>query len=330
MKNLKSKSIVEGGILTGIIVLLMFISNIPGISLLGCLLVPIPVAILYIKNGLKMSILSIVVGFIFITLILGPIYGLTSIIIAGFIGIGLGIGVRSKKSGVYTLIYILIGTVISIVSTSVIYIYMIMNMTLNQFLLSIISQNKVVTKQMLKVATSQEMKDHINYIESMITIQNMQIALPIVVILISFISAVIIFIVSRNILIRLGFKFNNLISFTKWYIDPKFIAAIVVIALIGMELKKNGIPLGIEVFIGALGSLALLFGLQTMSLVAYFLVEKVKIAKGFVVVIIFFLLISGLIGYIFIIGLVDVFFDYRGLDEDSLGSIIRKKLNSNI
>ena len=328
MKNLKSKSIVEGGILTGIIVLLMFISNIPGISLLGCLLVPIPVAILYIKNGLKMSILSIVVGFIFITLILGPIYGLTSIIIAGFIGIGLGIGVRSKKSGVYTLIYILIGTVISIVSTSVIYIYMIMNMTLNQFLLSIISQNKVVTKQMLKVATSQEMKDHINYIESMITIQNMQIALPIVVILISFISAVIIFIVSRNILIRLGFKFNNLISFTKWYIDPKFIAAIVVIALIGMELKKNGIPLGIEVFIGALGSLALLFGLQTMSLVAYFLVEKVKIAKGFVVVIIFFLLISGLIGYIFIIGLVDVFFDYRGLDEDSLGSIIRKKLNS--
>ena len=328
MKNLKSKSIAEGGILTGIIVLLMFISNIPGISLLGCLLVPIPVAILYIKNGLKMSILSIVVGFIFITLILGPIYGLTSIIIAGFIGIGLGIGVRSKKSGVYTLIYILIGTVISIVSTSVIYIYMIMNMTLNQFLLSIISQNKVVTKQMLKVATSQEMKDHINYIESMITIQNMQIALPIVVILISFISAVIIFIVSRNILIRLGFKFNNLISFTKWYIDPKFIAAIVVIALIGMELKKNGIPLGIEVFIGALGSLALLFGLQTMSLVAYFLVEKVKIAKGFVVVIIFFLLISGLIGYIFIIGLVDVFFDYRGLDEDSLGSIIRKKLNS--
>ena len=330
MKNLKSKSIAEGGILTGIIVLLMFISNIPGISLLGCLLVPIPVAILYIKNGLKMSILSIVGGFIFITLILGPIYGLTSIIIAGFIGIGLGIGVRSKKSGVYTLIYILIGTVISIVSTSVIYIYMIMNMTLNQFLLSIISQNKVVTKQMLKVATSQEMKDHINYIESMITIQNMQIALPIVVILISFISAVIIFIVSRNILIRLGFKFNNLISFTKWYIDPKFIAAIVVIALIGMELKKNGIPLGIEVFIGALGSLALLFGLQTMSLVAYFLVEKVKIAKGFVVVIIFFLLISGLIGYIFIIGLVDVFFDYRGLDEDSLGSIIRKKLNSNI
>ena len=328
MKNLKSKSIVEGGILTGIIVLLMFISNIPGISLLGCLLVPIPVAILYIKHGWKMSILSIVPGFILISLILGPVYGLTSIVIAGFIGLGLGIGVRSKKSGVYTLIYILIGTVISIVSTTAVYIYMIMNMTLNQFLRSIISQNKVVTQEMLKVATSQEMKDHINYLESMITVQNMQIALPIVVILISFISAVIIFIVSRNILIRLGFKFNNLISFTKWYIDPKFIAAIVVVALIGMELKKNGIPLGIEVFIGALGSLALLFGLQTMSLVAYFLVEKVKIAKGFVAVIIFFLLISGLISYIFIIGLVDVFFDYRGIDENSLGSIIRKKLNS--
>ena len=329
MKNLKSKSIVEGGILTGIIVLLMFISNIPGISLLGCLLVPIPVAILYIKNGLKMSILSIVFGFILISLILGPIYGLTSIIIAGFIGIGLGIGVRSKKTGVYTLIYILIGTVISIVSTTAVYIYMIMNMTLNQFLLSVISQNKVVTQEMLKVATSEEMKNNINYLESMITIQNMQIALPIIVILISFIAAVIIFIVSRNILIRLGFKFNNLIPFTKWYIDPKFIAAIVVIALIGMELKKNGIPFGIEVFIGALGSLALLFGLQTMSLVAYFLIEKVKIAKGFVVVIIFFLVISGLISYIFIIGLVDVFFDYRGIDENSLGSIIRKKIDSN-
>ncbi|MGL4760093.1 MAG: DUF2232 domain-containing protein [Sarcina sp.] len=327
MENLRSKPLIEGAILTAIVFILMMISNMPGLYILGNILVPIPVAILYIKHKWKTPILSVLVGFILVSLLMGPIAGINAALFSGLVGIPLGYGVRAEKSGTITLFYMVVGSAISFIISAALTIYISMGTTLNAFLNTLLVQYKEATDMILKSSKNQQVADSMNHMMSYLTIQNMKLALPIGLVFIGFITAIIIYNIARNIMVRLKFKVQPLKGFSQWYISPKVVAILIVIAVIGIELKSNGVPFGKEVFVGTWGILFLLFALQGLGLVAYFISKKLKANKIVVVVIFIFLITSGMLIYLVPIGLVDVILDYRNLDENSLGSFIRRKFN---
>lgn len=327
MENLRSKPLIEGAILTAIVFILMMISNIPGLFILGNILVPIPVAILYIKHKWKISILSVMVGFILVSLLMGPISGINAALFSGLVGIPLGYGIRAKKTGTATLFYMVVGSIISFIASTALTIYVSMGTTINGFLNSLLVQYKQMTDIMIKNAPNEQVVESMKHMVSLITVKNMKLALPIGLVFVGFISAIIIYNVARNIMVRLRFKVQPLKKFSEWYISPKLVAILVVIAVIGVELKTNGVPFGREVFVGIWGVLFLLFILQGLGLAAYFLLNKMKANKAVVVVIFILLITSGMALYLVPIGLVDVILDYRNLDENSLGSIIRRKFD---
>ncbi|MGL4655177.1 MAG: DUF2232 domain-containing protein [Sarcina sp.] len=327
MENLRSKPLIEGAIFTGIVTILMILSNMPGLMIIANVLVPIPVAILYIKHKWKISILSIIVGFIITSLMFGPILGIYAAVFPALVGIPLGIGIRNDKSGTTTLLYMIIGNVISYIISGAVVIYITMGTTLNGFFETLVKQYQMLGEEVIKSAPNQQVADSMKQMMSMFTAQNIKLALPIGIIVISFITSVIIYIIARNILIRLKFKVRPLESFSRWYISPMIIAIIFVFAIVAVQLKQNGITFGAEIFSGAWGILLLLFVLQGLSLAGYFLTEKLKANKLVVIAIFILLITSGMVIYLIPIGLVDVILDYRHLDENSIGSLIRKKFD---
>ena len=327
MENLRSKPLIEGAILTAIVVVLMIIANMPGLFIIGNILVPIPVAILYIKHKWKISILSVIVGFIIVSFLLGPISGINAALFSGFVGLPLGYGIRARRTGTVTLLYMVIGSVITFIVSTAITIYITMGTTLTAFLNSTLAQYKEIADTVIKSAPNEQSVEAIKHLMSFWTVNNLKLAMPLGLVVIGFIASIIIYNIARNIMLKLKLKVEPLKSFSQWYISPKAIAIIIAIAVLGIELKKNGVPFGKEIFGGTWGILFILFVLQGLSLLAYFVTKKLK-ANRIVIVVIFILLItSGMFIYLIPIGLVDVILDYRNLDEHSLGSFIKRKLD---
>lgn len=327
MENLKSKPLIEGAIFTGIVLIFMILSNVPGLMVIANILVPIPVAILYMRHKWKVSLLSIIVGFIITTLMFGPVLGINAALFPALIGIPLGIGISKKKSGTVTLFYMVIGSIISYVVTGAITIYITMGTTLNGFFNMLVTQYRTIGEEAIKAAPNPQVAESIKQIMSMFTIEHIKLALPVGIIFIAFIESLIMYNIARNILIRLKINVKPLESFTRWYINPVVIAIILGVAILAVELKKNGIAFGNEIFAGAWGILLLLFVIQGLSLVSYFLVNKLRANKLVVTIICIFLVTSGMVIYLVPIGLVDIILDYRSLNENSIGGFIRKKFD---
>lgn len=325
--NLRSRPLMEGSILTAIVFIFMMLSNTPGLYVLGTLLVPIPVAILYIKHKWKMSVLSVLVSTILVSLMLGPVIGFGSGISTAFIGIPLGIGIRSKKSGTRTLIYTFIGCFVSIVINMFLTVYVVMGVTLNSFLNTLVIQYRDASNEILNITNTPQVKESIDKMLSFMTVENLTFLLPIGMALVSFILSICIFIVISKVLVRLRMEVVPLKSFTKWYIDLRVIAIFVVFALIGIEVEKNSLSYGNDIFVWSIGILVLIFVLQALSVIAHLLKNVLKVSNVVTVVVITMLIVSGFVIYIAPIGFIDVILDYRSLDEYSLGSIIRKKIS---
>lgn len=326
--NLRSKPLMEGSILTTIVFILMMISNVPGLYILGSILVPIPVAILYIKYKWKISILSVIVSTIITTLFLGPVMGLSTGLSTFLIGIPLGIGI-SKKSGNLTLGYVFVGSFISTLINLLLTVYLVMGVTMDGFLNSLVTQYQQSADIILKASNNPQAKEAMDKMLSYVTVDNLKIILPIGLVVVAFVSAICIFIIAKRILVRLRMPVASVKSFTQWFINPIPIAVIVIIALIGIELKNNAVPYGDDIFMWAVGIGALLCVLQGLSLIMYMLLERLRMNKVAAVIIAIILITSGLIIYVAPIGLIDIILDYRSLEENSLGSMIRKKLDPN-
>ncbi|MGL4742206.1 MAG: DUF2232 domain-containing protein [Sarcina sp.] len=325
--NLKSRGIVEGSILAAIILILMLVSNIPGIGYASYILVPITTAILYVRYGWKIATLAGGVATILTGLFLGIITAISAGCIVWLVGIPLGIGIKKKYSSVHTTVYITIGNIIAIYVGLLATFYMTVNTGVNGIIGYFTTQFQEELKMAISLSSNDRVKNQFEYMLSLATERNIQILLLISIIITGFIIAIIMYRVSTRILGRIGIEVKKLREFPEWFVSPFLVAALVVLAVIGMELKINNIPLGREIFVGSWAVLFMLFVLQECSLISYFLIRRLKVKKSLAYIIIAILLFTGTFIYFVVIGFVDVILDYRSVDPDSLGSYIRKKFN---
>lgn len=325
--NLKSKPLVEGALLTGIIFILSLLTNLPGLYVLGNILVAIPVAVLYIKYKLKVSVLSVLVSAILVGISLGPVLGVYTIFYAGFIGIPLGYGIRNKKSGNTILFYLIISNIFVVVTTLLMSMYLFGGKGFMDGLTSMLAEFKSLSAQLSSIGANNPQAVKMQEMLANFNLQKLLILIPAGILIYSFISSIVSFIISKRILQKLGYKVNEMSSFSKWYIDAKVIASLIVIALIGLELKKNGVSQGETLFEAAWYIVGLLMVVQGLALASYFLREKLKLSRFTSNMVCVFLFLSRFVFFLVAFGLVDIILDYRGIDPNSLGSFIRRKVN---
>ena len=99
MNQTSSRSIVESGLLTALMIIFAMIGlSVPMLGFFGSILVPMTIAIVGVRHGLRWSVLSVVAAVIVIAFLLGPLTALIEGGVFGVIGILIGYGLRQKWS----------------------------------------------------------------------------------------------------------------------------------------------------------------------------------------------------------------------------------------
>ena len=171
--------------------------------------------------------------------------------------------------------------------------------------------------------------NQINQINSFLTIKNILIIMPTILIIYAFIMALISIIIANNTLKRLNFKVNQVDSFSKWYIHPIVALILVIGSIFGVILAQNGLNIGNSIIFSSMMLLFVIYSIEGLSLI-YFLIEKNTSfgnSKSIPVILVIFMIFAGSIGVLFmgILGIVDLLMDTRDINKNSLMKMIKQK-----
>ena len=99
MNQRSTKSVVESGILTALMIVFAMIGlSVPMLGFFGSIFVPMTIAIVGVRHGFRWSLLSVVSAIIAIAFLLGPLTALVEGGVFGVIGILIGYGLRKHWS----------------------------------------------------------------------------------------------------------------------------------------------------------------------------------------------------------------------------------------
>lgn len=325
-RNYSTKAIVEASLISVIIAVIMIITGyLPIVSFIGTLILPIPVAILYIRHNDKITITAIFLSIILTSLVYNPVMAIYSAITYSIIGIALGYCVKKNKKSSTSLIFLAIGCAISNILTIAFSMLFIEKVGFVNF----ISKNLAFMKETMKVSmdgvkkiysqagVSQEQLKLLD--ENFAIIKKVDVMLvlaiiPATIFIYSFVSAYLNYIVSRAILAKLNYKMEEVLPFSRVYVSNIAGAVLIGIVCIGIILSAKKIAGGDYIRSSSQLFLQFVFIINGLAASTYFLRVKRNLSKPIVVVILVLTTLSPLGSIYFSIGLMEMAFDFRKLD----------------
>jgi len=248
-----TKAIVEASLISVIIsVIMIIIGYLPFVSFIGTLILPIPVAILYIRHNYKITITAIFLSIILTSLVFNPIRAIYAAITCSIIGIVLGYCVKKNKKSSITLLFLAIGSTVSNILTIAFSMLFIAKVNFVDFL----SKNLEFMKQTMK--GSFDGAKNI-YLQKGITPEQLKILdknyeminkmdvtlflalIPAGILIYSIISAYLNYIVARAILNKLNYKMVEILPFSRVYVSNIVGAVLIGIVCIGIILTSKNI-----------------------------------------------------------------------------------------
>lgn len=328
MKNnvYSTKAIVEAALISVIISVIMIITGyLPMVSFIGTLVLPIPVAILYIRHNKKVTITAIFLSIILTSMVFNPIRAIYAAIPCVVIGIVLGYCVKKSKKSSTTLLFLAIACSISNILSIAFSLSFIARINVIDF----ISKNVEIMKQSLKSSVDGA---KIIYLQRGITpeqlkildrsyemINKMDVALYLTVIpagifIFSMVSAYLNYIVSRALLNKLGYKMDVVLPFSRVYVSNIVGAVLIGTVCIGIILSSKGIPGGTYIQNASQLLMMYVFIINGLAASIYFLRIKRNLSKLVVALILVLTVLSRFSNVYFTIGLMEMAFDFRKLD----------------
>lgn len=297
MARLETKSLVEGALFTAITVILSLIAFYlpPIIGVILLFILPVPLIVVGVRQGTKTSILATILSAIILGVLLNPIMILVVLVGFGLVGVVLGAAFEEEFSP-YKLIIVAI--IASILST-------LLMVGINFYLFNF-NPTTVLTQAIdnyqdlgLNQATVEELEAITSNLK-----ESIQVLLPALFITAGSINGLINYYVGLLVLNKLGYNYEYPLAFAKWKF-PKYLV--------------SGYLLGIILINTAVGqNLYLIFNfvflIHGLAVTAHYLKRfniSDKIQKAILVV----LALIPLNQIIVFLGLLDVWFDYRGLEE---------------
>lgn len=330
MENRKydAKSIVEAGLIAAIIIVLMLVTGyVPMISFMGTLLLPVPVALLYIRHDLKITLTAIVVSAIITATLFNPIQALLSAISFGLTGLTLGYSIRKNKSSTYILILMGLASLIVTILTTVLTIVMIQKSPVIQFVTKTVNEACEAFKQSFEITKSFYSKagmtsEQLALFDQFTNIINPDLLMNTIaagLIMQAALSAFLNYIVAKAVLRRLGYTLQRIKPFTEFYINS-FVGALVVLPVpLGIYLQEKGIAVGKPLLLSGQLIMQVVFTVIGISVAVYFLRRRFKLQKGFIVLIILFTAVNQLFSIMYmVIGLTDMMFDFRKINPNRI------------
>jgi uncharacterized protein YybS (DUF2232 family) len=325
-KNYNTKAIVEASLISVIISVIMIITGyLPIVSFIGTLILPIPVAILYIRHNTKITITAIFLSIILTSLVYNPIMAIYSAITYSIIGVVLGYCVKRNKKSTITLMLLAISAAINYILIAAFSMLFIEKVSFVNF----ISKNLELIKETMKFSIEGAKK---SYSQRGISEQQLQqldknfeiinqidvglilALIPATIFIYAFITAYMNYIVSRAILMKLNYKMDKVLPFSRVYVPNLVGAFLIGTVAIGIILSTKNIPGG-DFILNASQFLAqMVFIINGLAASTYFLRVKRNLSKPVVILILGLIVIFGLSSIYFSIGIMEMAFDIRRLD----------------
>lgn len=325
-RSYQTHAVVEAGLIIAIIVVLMLFSvYVPIFSMVGIFILPIPVTILYIRQNWKITLTAVFVSGIIIAMTYDPISALTASLMFGSTGVTLGYCISHKRKFSFTITLLAIVSAIITVLNLVVYVNLINKTGLMGFInenLKIINGSMdTVNSMYLKMGVNQAQLAQLKQTFAIFTPDFILKIIPAMLIVASFISAYINYIITKSILKKLRYEMKEEISFTKMYINNRIGTFLVVFVIIGLLLNRYKMSLGGYILNSSTIVLQMALLIDGVSLAAFYLRNRFRLPKAFTVILILILVFSQASNLLVIAGLIDMVMDFRKLDPYRIGKI---------
>lgn len=327
--NIKSRSMVEAALMAAITFILMMLTTLPIFDMIGVFFIPIPIALLYLRHSKRAAWLSAIVSGILLGIFYSPFAGVQSVIVYGLIGVTLGYCIKSNKSPVKTLTYLVGANTVGITLQITLGLVVFSKISITDLLQQVVDMFQETVNLMSSMGMNNQAAEQVLEIYRSIDVNFLLMILPFVIISQIIMGAFLNVIITKSILRRFGYEVESLPPFSKWYLDNRLGAVLIAICCIATMLKVKGVSYGDTAFFTAYYMILFAFVIQGLAVVSYFLKNKLKLTNGFIVLFEVMIMLSALGMFVFILGLLDLVMDIRGVDPNSLGTYIRGKIKSN-
>lgn len=311
MKQTKVRPMVEGGLLAGIAIIFAVISAyLPVIGPFVNLLWPVPIILLGVRHGYRLSIMATVVAGVIIAMLLHPMQAVSVVVGFGLTGIVLGYAFRMEFSPGKTMLW---GSAASLLSSVALLAIGAAVTGINPLAMQSDIMAQAV-EQGVEVYRNMGMAEQelAKITESMKTmIDLLKIILPAGFIMASVVVTFINFVIAKTVLKKLGHNIPDFPPFRNWTL-PDYVTYFFVVALVMIYWGKSkeitmlyNIGMNLQMMTG------MLLLVQGLSLF-YYIVDKYNLSRVVRGIILFLILSNGFISQMVIFaGAIDTIIDYR-------------------
>lgn len=309
----RSRSLTEGGILASIAIIFALISvYLPILGVVVNMIWPVPILLLGVRHGFKVSLMCLAVAGIVIAMLINPLQAVSVVLGFGFIGVTLGYAINQNWSPMKTMV---VGTVASCLSKAAVLLVGFMVMGFNPLAMQLEVMGGAVDQA---VEIYQKMGIPPTQIEQMRegltkTVGLLKYIMPAGFFLASVLDTFINYWIAKKILARLGRQLPDFPPFTSWT-NPAWMlwiygASMLLVTFYHQTPDSMIYHIGTNLQI--VSTLALL--VQGLANIRYF-VDKKGWPKFVRTIVIFLVFMNQLVSQIVIlIGAFDLVFDYRKL-----------------
>jgi len=323
-RQFETKATVEAGILSALILILMLTTAyIPFFSFLNILL-PVPITILYLRHNYKVGLGAVIVSGILVAIFYDPISSLGTSISYGLTGITLGYCIKREFKASKTVCFMALASGIGFICNFLLIAFLATPEGFTGFVKMFEKNITMINDAMSQmkefyasIGSTESQKQAINKMFQPITMDMIKSLLLVSLAMGSFGSAVINYFTARVILKKLRYNLVEVKPFSELYISEKVGFVIAVSALIAMGLQSSKIALGKYVIVSVIYIINIVFVIEGLAVVTYYLKNKFRLAKGIIVMIIFFTIMQFQYFYI-IIGVADMIMDFRKVNPNRL------------
>jgi len=314
-----TKAVIEAGLISALIVVIMLINvYVPIFSIFGMFILPVPVTVLYIRHNYKVTLGAVLVSAILIAMLYDPISALTSSVLFGTTGMTLGYCVKHDKKFSTTILFLAIASAVSVIINFIVF----SSFVNKEGIAGLVNQNLKMLNESLnmskdlysKMGVPSEQFAQLEKSFSIFTADFILKLIPGILVIMSFISAYFNYVITKSILKKLRYDIEEVKPFNEIYINTRIGTIAVLILIIGILLNKNKIAIGGYITNSSEIILQLIFVLDGLALVCYYLKNKFNMSKMFIVLILIFTATSQISIVYMYLGFIDMIIDFRKLD----------------
>lgn len=323
-KYYNARTIVEAGLMTAIIVVMFIVCvYIPIFSIFINLIIPIPIAILYIRQNCKVTLISLLISIIIISMLYNPISAASSIFLVGLSGITFGYCIKNKKNFTTTIILvsfaIFAGTIIYLSIYALIIsnesIYAFVRDSISKLIINPLKESISINKELyIKIGISNDQIKYINGIISSITPEYIMKIIPAFMLINSILTAYLDYVIGSSVIRKLNYDYIHVKPFNTIYMNTRIGTAVGIILVIGLILDRMNVSVSHYFINSSEIVLQFIFIVDGVALSAYYLNHKFNMSNKVINIILIITLFIGFYFMYIILGFIDMIMDFRKLD----------------